>query len=73
MKLATKKKTTEAAAAKPVSVIKLSADVRRRIAKDLGITAGIEAVPEAIHLVRVHRQDLITRVGLPHILLASIP
>lgn len=62
MKRATKNSKDTAQA---VSVLKLSAAARRKIAKDLGIEAGIEAVPETIHILRVRRQNLSTRVGLP--------
>jgi len=66
MKHAKRKSTTAADAAQaPVSVLKLSAPMRRKIAKDLGIEAGIEAVPESIQIVRARRQDLGTRVALP--------
>jgi hypothetical protein len=51
--------------AQAVSVLKLSAAARRKIAKDLRIEAGIEAVPETIHILRVSRRNLSTRVALP--------
>jgi hypothetical protein len=62
MKRATKnpQDTTQA-----VSVLKLSEAARRKIAKDLGIEAGVQAVPEAIHILRVSRRNLPTRVALP--------
>ena len=73
MKLASKKSAAADTPAKRVSVIKLSAPVRQRIAKELGIQAGIDAVPEAIHVVRVNRQNLLTRPGFPHVWVLDIP
>jgi len=66
MKHAKRKESNAADAGQAsVSVLKLSAPMRRKIAKDLGIDAGIEAVPESIQIVRARRQDLGTRVALP--------
>ena len=73
MSLARRKKAAGDTAGKPVSEIKLSDTVRRRVASELGIPAGVAAVPDAIHVVRVRRQNLRTRPGSPLVWILDIP